>query len=340
MAISGNSSYIPTAQEFVAHWNSAGAALGALGPVTLPGKPLGSATDVTASTLDALRGQLAAKATMIQSLVNATDLVRADLASAQAEALEYVVRFNAKVRGSLGGTRWVAALPEAPTMGSAQSNFCDPLDDAVDLWGRINVAEAMGTGKELELVNNSVEPPVAYPVADFTALVVLVKETWSALGRAEMDLKLGRGSRDEVQDKVHAILKAYRQVLPTFFRADSAIGKSLPRLTPVPGSTPDPATLSGAWNAATAKADLSAVVPEQTGLKSLRLLYSPGSSWSEDDASVVESRSLEEADLSQPVVFHTDYALANAGDRALFRVVVVNETDNEASSNVVEMVRT
>ena len=44
-------------------------------------------------------------------------------------------------------------------------------------------------------------------------------------------------------------------------------------------------------------------------------------------------------DLAVPVVFHTDFALSAPGSHALFRVVLVSETDNEASSNVLELTR-
>ena len=74
-------------------------------------------------------------------------------------------------------------------------------------------------------------------------------------------------------------------------------------------------------------------------MKWLRLLYSPGASWSDEDASQVMKISLVGLDLSVPIVLSTDFALSAPGAFALFRGVVENETGNEASSNVLEVTR-
>ena len=166
-----------------------------------------------------------------------------------------------------------------------------------------------------------------------------LKQAWRDLKTADLELKLARGQRDAIQAKIYPILKQYRMVLPTYFAPGSAIVASLPRLTPEPGSTPVPAVVTHVWNAGTVKADITASVPAQAGLKRARLLYSPGTSWSEEDASVVATKPLSAVNAEQSVVFSTDFALSGPGATALFRVVVVNETDNEASSNVVEVTR-
>ena len=108
---------------------------------------------------------------------------------------------------------------------------------------------------------------------------------------------------------------------------------TLTRLTPEPGSTPEPAVVSGSYDVPQNKAVVSAQVPVQADLQRIKLLYSPGLEWHGDDTSVVESRSAAGLDLTQPVVFETTYALGTPGATALFRVEVENDTDNTAQSN-------
>jgi hypothetical protein len=332
MPWSGNSSTIPTTEEFIEHWAAANALLGPASPIVMPGAPLGFPTEVNWSTLAALLTDLETQVATIQSKANGAALVRGDLKLRQVALLDQFGQFTDKVRGNLSGTKWIGAVPLAPTEGDAQSRFCDPMDDAADLWLRINTEQALGVGKVLTLRDGTTQ-------AQFATMVQELKTAWRALKTADLELKLARGQRNTIQDKIYPILKQYRVVLPTYFAAGSAIVESLPRLTPEPGSTPEPAVLTGVWNSTTNKEDFSAAVPVQPNMKRLRLLYSPGTAWSEEDASAVLSMSLDGVDLSVPVTFSTDFALSAPGSTALFRAVVENDTGNEASSNVLEVTR-
>ena len=332
MAISGNASYLPTTQDFCDHWAQADAALVPAPGITMPGGPLGWPTEVNASTLNGLLSALEIETTNIQSKINGLELARGTSVTQQSELLDLLGQFTDKVRGNLSGTKWIDALPLLPSIGDAQSRFCDPLDDAQDLWLRINVEQVLGVGVVLVLRNGVTQ-------AQFATKVAALKVTWRSVGQAELALKLARGHRNQIQGRIYPILKQYRVVLPTYFAPDSPIVASLPRLTPEPGATPTPAVLTGVWNAGTAKADLNAAIPVQVGMKTARLMYAPGSVWNDEDATTVESRNLVGVNLAVPVVFHTDFALSAPGSHALFRVVLVSETDNEASSNVLELTR-
>lgn len=332
MAWTGNSTAVSTTEEFYQHWMAANVLLPPGADVEMAGPPLGFETDVVADTLESLLNDLLGQVTLVQSKANGASLARGELKTQQVALLDLFGQFADKVRGNLSGTKWVNALPLAPSEGDAQSRFCDPMDDAVDLWLRINTGEALGAGKVLVLRDGTTQALFATKVAD-------IKTAWRALKVAELDLKLARGERNSTMAKIYPILRQYRVVLPTYFPAGSAIVESLPRLTPEPGSTPDPAVVSHVWNAGTEKVDISAQIPVQPNMKRARLLYSPGTSWSEEDASVVESVSLVGVDLEEPVVFSTNFALSGPGSHALFRVVVESETGNEASSNVIEVTR-
>lgn len=313
--------------------------MGAAGPLTLPGKPLGWAADVTAATLATLLTNWNIKVSAIQSAVNGLELGRGELEIMQREMMELLGQFTDKVRGLLSGTKWVNAVPLHPSVGDSQSRFLAPLDDAEDLWLRIDGDEALGPGKVLALQDRSVTPPVPLLLAAFSAKLVALKEQWRSNSRRELELKLARGERDAIQERMYPIMLNYRLVLPTYFGPGTPLGDSLPRLTPEKGSTPDAAVVVGAWDAVKAKAVVTATIPVQPNMKKARLLYSPGSTWDGEAASTVQSVSLVGVNLANPVVFETDFALSAPGAHALFRVEVENDTGNEAQSNTVDVVR-
>jgi hypothetical protein len=339
MPISGSASYGTTGQEFLDHWQSADAALGAAGPIVLPGKPLGWPNDVNSSVLGGLLADWDAKVLAIQSAVNGLELGRGELVILQGEMLDLLGQFTDKVRGLLSGTKWINAVPLQPSIGDAQSRFCAPLDDAEDLWERINTEQALGVGKVLVLQDRTLNPPVPLPLATFATRLATMKARWRGNSRLELDLKLARGERDAIQARMYPIMLNYRLVLPANFGPGTPIGDSLPRLTPEKGSTPDAAVLAGVWDAAKVKAVATASIPVQVGLKKARLLYSPGASWDADSASTVQTVSLVGVNLANPLVFETDFALSAPGSHALFRVEIENETGNVAQSNIVDVVR-
>ena len=339
MAISGSASYGTTGTEFLDHWQSADAALGAAGPLVLPGRPLGWSCDVNSSVLGGLLADWDLKVSAIQSAVNGLELGRGELVIQQTEMLDLLGQFTDKVRGLLSGTKWINAVPLQPSLGDAQSRFCAPLDDAEDLWERINGEQALGVGKLLMLQDRTVDPVVPMPLATFVTKLASMKALWRGNSRLELDLKLRRGERDAIQVRMYPIMLNYRLVLPANFGPGTPIGDSLPRLTPEKGTTPDAAVVVGAWDAVKVKGVVSAQIPAQAGLRKARLLYSPGATWDGDSASTVMTVSLVGLNLADPVVFETAVALSAPGSHALFRVELENETGNVAQSNIVNVLR-
>ncbi len=339
MPISGSASYGTTGQEFFDHWQAADAALGAAGPLVLPGRPLGWPTDVNSSVLGGLLADWDLKVSAIQSAVNGLELGRGELVIQQTEMLELLGQFTDKVRGLLSGTKWINAVPLQPSIGDAQSRFCAPLDDAEDLWERINDEQALGVGKVLMLQDRTVDPVVPMSFATFATRLATMKARWRGNSRLELDLKLRRGERDAIQARMYPIMLNYRLVLPSNFGPGTPIGDTLPRLTPEKGSTPDAAVVTGSYDPVKEKGVVSAAIPAQTGLKKARLLYSPGASWDADSASTVQTILLAGVNLANPVVFETDFALSASGSHALFRVEIENDTGNVAQSNIVDVVR-
>lgn len=75
MPIQSNASYIPTMDEFLAHWTQVNAALGAT-PLVVA-KPGGAATP--RATFDTLRGTLLGNQTAVQGFINDQEIARGDI---------------------------------------------------------------------------------------------------------------------------------------------------------------------------------------------------------------------------------------------------------------------
>jgi hypothetical protein len=104
---------------------------------------------------------------------------------------------------------------------------------------------------------------------------------------------------------------------------------SLPRLTPLPGHTPDPVVLSGVWNGTTLKADLSWTASADPDLESYVVRRSGATPYNTNTELVV-------ATLPPETLTHsTDAGLQAEGASMGFKVYVKLTTGNERGSNAV-----
>ena len=119
MPINGPSSYVPTLNEFLRHWPNVNTALGA--PLVLPGgATLLSATEV--------RDELEDFVALVQGKLNDVEIGRGQIEILKLASLERIGEFNRKVRGFLGQTAFVSALPDVPSITSAAARFIEPLE--------------------------------------------------------------------------------------------------------------------------------------------------------------------------------------------------------------------
>ena len=79
------------------------------------------------------------------------------------------------------------------------------------------------------------------------------------------------------------LLKAYRQRIPAEFAEGSPISATLPRLSPVPGSTPDPVVANGNYNPATITADLNWTASTETDTASYEVRGVGGPGYDTED---------------------------------------------------------
>ena len=213
-----------------------------------------------------------------------------------------------------------------PDLGAAESKFLAPFDDAADLWGRID-ADATIAGFTPPLVI------AGYARAAFAAEIASLRADFSALTTAENDLRLGAGERDLLLPVARERMVQYRSAVPALLGPTHPLTQTLPDLYPQPGSTPDPVTLSGGWNAALAQADFNWTASPAPTLSEYEVRMSPGATYNEATATVIGN--LPPGTTS----FSTAAGLAASGDAAAFRVFVRLTTGNVAGSNTVTITR-
>jgi hypothetical protein len=273
--------------------------------------------------LSDLRDGLDDKRTTLTAKLNEREFVRGDIRTLAAELTQRLDQFNGRVRVLFPeGSRFVNALPKVPNPESAAEKVITPLTDAENIWENIEAA-----GTTISLVDN-------YLLAAFKADIVKLKDSYKAYARAVTEEKLARGARNELQDKIYPILKQYREAIPTYFPAESALVTELPRLTPLPGSTPKAVNASAVWDADAGKARITWDASDNANLKKYEVRYTPGESWEDDDASVVASI-LPDA----PLELLTLEGLTQPGAAATFKVYVVTTTGNEAGSTAMTVQR-
>lgn len=320
MPIEGPASFLPTTDEFSAHWGLVNTAL-APGALVLP-------AGTTLANLETHRTALAALHAAVQSAINDVETARADLDDRKLALHTRLNQFNEKARSYLGGTTLARSLPKVPGLTEGQGAFLPAMDDMENLWTRANALPASG----------GYTPPLvllgAYPLATFSADLALLRTAYKTMTAREVDLRVKRGERQDLEDVIYPILKSYREAMPTFFAADHALVTTLPRLTPEPGSTPDAVSLTGVWNAATTQASLTWTENPAADVDHYEVRWSPGSSYSAEDENVLGS-----VDKEAAREFLTAQGLGAPGAVSVFRVYVVTATGNEKGSNTAQVTR-
>lgn len=318
--ITGPSSYLPTTTEFIAHWAATTAALPPLVPIVLE-----DGTTETAFANE--RAELVVKRDNLETQDMEVALARAALAIAKEGLLAKLNLFNAKVRASMGSSLYARVLPLVPGIEDGREAFSKPLAQAVNLWTKIDATPPPGVTVPMELQDGTV-------LTGFAAAVTALAGLYNELAKQEFNFTLLMESRNDTQDVLYAWMKAYRVAVPGRFLPGSALLDSLPALTATSTRTPDPVSLSGAWDAGLTAAQLTAGVSSDPDLKEYELRWCAGASYSQDTEHVAGS-----IPAGTVPVFVTTKGLTTGGATACFRVYVRLLTGGEAGSETVAITR-
>lgn len=319
MPITTMGSYAPTMQEFINHWQSVNATLGSK-PLTLKG-------DYAVDAFSADRVAIVNAINRVIGHGNVAVTASGDLAALKPTVRQRVIQFRRWVLGYLPGTGYARSLPDTPAMTSVESRFLDPLQAALNLWTTIDADAALTeVALPITLAGN-------YTAASFRADLDAVRAGYVALKDAQENDTLGRKQRDTLFRPAEQRMKQYRDIILARFDADSPFVRSLPALSPPPGTTPAPVEATGEWEPIAGRALLAWTPSTNPNLERYSVRACAGTTYKTAHEFIV-------ADLPPDTLsLQTLTGLATPGSKAVYRVFVVVASANERGSNDVALTR-
>lgn len=322
MPISGNSSYIPTANDFLAHWQLVLDAA----PATPFKVKLLNDTLVARADFETMRNLLQSQDADVRAKLTYLDLARGTTEITKVKLLERLNQFIVKLDGKWQNTSFYTARPYAPGIRDGQKVFTDPMFDMMTLWASIN-AGPTPAGVTLPLVL----PPTDLQAApmtqgEFASLLSTLQFQFADERRKLQEVTLSRADRDRTQAKMYVVMKIYREDLPSDMMAFPTLVETMPRLTPLPGHTPQPVNATATFEAP----DKSRIVYGESTDPTLyryQLRGHVGTEYDEDYAEVIDNHA-----PGDPREFITSFGLSEPGVHMVFKVFVILTTDNEAGS--------
>ncbi len=329
--ITGPSSYLPTIDLFAAHWASVNAVFIAPVPaLILEGNR-------TISTLNGLRTQLAASRTDVEVKLNAVEFARADQAARRTALLGRAAQLADNVR-TFWPSPYAAMLPDLPSASTQPSLIESALDDVSDIWLRLNgTPPPNGTTTPITLATKptaAVPIPPPYTQANFSAELALLKTAQLTLKAAQIPLDNARSFRNGIQNQVRPILVDYRDGPGARLAPNHPLLDTIPRYSPLPGGTPEPANATGHWDVPLGLAVIEFTPSPSTTVARHELRYVPGPEYNADDESIAGS-----INVGSPSRFETLAGLPVAGVTGSYRVYAITAEGNERTSATVVIAR-
>lgn len=323
MAITSNPSYIPTMNEFIAHWTQCNAPLA---PDDLIVRLPNNSTR-TLAQFTTLRNTVQTAQNNVQNALAAAEISRGNIYLKKVAMLEQIAIFIALLDGYYQNTDYYAARPYAPQITGSQDSFTRPMVDMMLLWQRLNAGTApAGVTLPIELSDGT-------DLAAFTAALTTLQTAYADERKKTQDLVLDRANRNKVQDEAYAIMKSYREAVPARLAPYPELIATLPRLTPLPGHTPEPVNASAVFEAP----NISRVIYDASNdpqLLRYELRGCVGDHYDEQDAVVIATHAPDDERL-----FLTPFGLTQPGAQVALKVFVVLTTGNESGSAAMQVER-
>ncbi len=322
MALESNATFLPTMNEFSAHWELVNAAI--TPDLTAAAEGVAPATLGQFNDLrDSLQGHMNA----IIGKLNEQEIARGDLRLKKQRLLRLLGEFLANMDAFYTSTSLYSARPKTPSLTEGQDAFTRPLVDMATLWETMNTRPApAGVVLPLVLAEGTTQDSFKDEVADLAALYIAER-------KAAVGLVLARAERDVDKDRARQLMKGYRQAVPARCSQHPALLASLPDLSPKPGHTPEPVPASATFQEPN-KAKVVYEASEDADLQGYELRGHPGTDYDEDDAVVLDSNL-----PADPREFLTSVGLTQPGASVALKVVVKLKTGNEASSPAMVVTR-
>lgn len=320
MPLSSLASYLSTMQEFITHWTAWNNATSANNTLSNGQK----VADLTQRRTDLLAAITAVETPRSQRQTAANDR------DAKKEALrERLRQFRAKCQSDLAGSHFENDAPTIPPPRAGEGAFFAAMDRMQALWLDINAHPPAGFTAPLKLVGN-------FTAANHATALASLRTTYADYANYDQLVRNAISARDFMLKPIKDWLILYRQTILGQFAAGDALILSLPRVSPLAGSTPNPVALSATWNAGTGKVDFSWTPSSNAGLASYSLRSCDPPRYRSNDEQTVHTFA---ANLTSGSLLGVDLGLGVSGATKIFKLYVVTNDDNEKGSNSVKIIR-
>ena len=310
--------YLPVMDEFIIHWKATDDA------IVIPEN--GAATGL--SDIEDLRTALDGAKTSLQIKLNDLENSRVVLEQTRTAAGDHIANFNRRIRADFPNNQLFNRLPPVPPRHAGRDVFLTAMDDVLDLWNRVNAQPP----------SPLFTPPLlllgGLTRAQLTTLRTALDNAFTQRINAERAVDEARIRRNAFQDRARELMRLYRLKIEAFYAEDSVPVQTLPRLSPLPGHTPDPVTLTGNYDVTDARAELAWTASAAPGLQSYELRSTPGPDYSAEDESTVAS-----IPPGGPTTFTSTAGFALPGSAVSYKIYVRLTTGNEAGSAALTVTR-
>ena len=254
--------------------------------------------------------------------------LRNDARNQRKTLMRRVEQFRKAVLAAIPASNYAAMLPKAPALDAIDTRFLQPLDTVQSVWTQINTAPPAGYVGPLKLEGG-------YLAATFTTDLAALRTAFAALNNSRITTRSLLKSRNALFPLDRQRMKQYRAAIQGRFKKTDAIYMSLPRYSPVAGSTPKAVTgLLFTYNATTNTVSLTFAPSESANLSQYRLQFCPGPKWNATNVQTLIAR-----DAMPPYEFDFKLDMIAPDATGLFKVVVTNDTGNQRASRIVKITR-
>ena len=310
-----------SAEQHVTHWTATNATLGAT-PLKLKGTIAVADLQTAINTMQTLQNSVT---TANNSVSGASGTLR----EKKTALIPRITQFRKAVTGVIGTLFYTQSLPVASTLSANRARFTRPLQDVKDIWTRAN-ADTTVTGYTPPLLLAG-----GYTLANLTADLTALDTTYAAYSTAIAILRAAVDKRNVQMQTVLSLLIQYREVIGGRYAAADAVYTSLPRLYPPRGGTPKPVTdILHTYLAATNTVTITFTPSISANLDRYEARFSPGEKYDATNEEVVAT-----VNADGPFALSFTFTQVLAGGTGLFKIYVINATDNEKGSKVLKIKR-
>jgi hypothetical protein len=327
MPVTGPNSYPSTIGAFLSHWADVNTLLGT--PLTIIG---GRTVANLQQWLQDSTDQIAATT---QAIITAANR-KAELDQIKANLVRWTVKFNDTLRTDHPALTYIKNLVPAPKLSAGRGSFTGPLAQTLQIWLDANAVLTPDVTLTIRtLLSNGTTQVETLEAAEYQDLLNDLSSKWTEWVMAQQKSDNVRETRNDTHKLAYDCMRDYRAKVQNELAPGHALLESLPLLNPDTSKNPDAPEATGAWNAATEKADLSGTPSTSATVVRHEVRYSPEPEYNPENEIVLAT-----IPTGQPLTYSTDIGLGIVGDVSRFQVVAVTGDGHEGRSPVVAVERT